>query len=124
MQRDGSGELTIDNGNDIPSVAVLSGIHGVRMLAVYLAAHTKFTITGIPDGTYYLYFTMGEDWDSKSARFTRRVSFFRFDDSFAFETRPIEGGEEYTVWNATLHPVPGGTADAPSVSEDDFPDLQ
>jgi hypothetical protein len=125
MTGDGCGELAIENGNDIDSVAVLSGIHGLRTLAVYVGAHSKFTtVTCIADGTYYLYFTLGEDWDSNSARFTRRVRFFRFEDTFVFETKPIQGGEEYTRWNVTLHPVEGGTAETPPVPEGEFPDLR
>lgn len=124
MTRDGRGELAIDNGNDMNSVAVLTGIHGIRMLAVYVAAHSEFTVTGIPDGTYYLYFTLGEDWDSNSARFTRRVSFLQFEEPFDFVTTETETEVRWKTWEVTLHPVIGGTADTEEVAEEEFPDLK
>ena len=116
----GSGRLTVDNGLDLDAVAVLSNLNGASMIAVYIQNNDSFAITGIQDGTYDLYFTLGEDWDSEQAKFTRRKSLSRFDDPFEFSTT----GTTYTVWSITLHTVTGGTAGTEPVPEDEFPDLK
>jgi len=118
--RNGEGELRIENGLDLDAVAVLSRIDGASVVAIYVLNHGNFTITGIQDGTYELYFTLGEDWDSERTRFTRRRSLSRFDDPFGFTTTATT----YTAWTVTLHPVEGGTAETEPVPEDEFPDLK
>jgi hypothetical protein len=114
------GELSVENGLDIDAVAVLKQLDGEWKIAVYIQNHDSFTITGIPDNTYDLYFTLGEDWDSEQARFTRGTSRSRFEESFPFTTTATT----YSIWSVTLHPVPGGTAGAEPVPEDEFPDLK
>lgn len=123
-ERNGLGELGIDNGQELDSVAVLSDLNDAPRIAVYIRSNEAFTIGAIPDGTYHLYFSLGEDWDSNSGRFTRRMSLFRFDDPLSFETVPTETGQQYTVWQVTLHAVAGGTAQTNPVPEGEFPDLR
>jgi hypothetical protein len=116
----GKGHLTVENGLDLDAVAVLSWPDARPVVAVYIQNHDQFTITGIPDGTYDLFFTLGEDWDSEQAKFTRRKSLSRFDDPFPFTTTATT----YRVWSVTLHPVAGGTAETEPLSEEEFPDLK
>ena len=119
--RNGLGQLTIENGRELDAVAALSGQGADRVVAVYVQGNGTSTITGIEDGTYDLYFSLGEDWDGASARFTRRASYFRFEESLAFVTTPIAGRQSYTVFEVTLQAVAGGTAEIESVPEDEFP---
>jgi hypothetical protein len=118
--RNGEGELRVENGLDLDAVAVLSRPDGTWMVAVYIQNHDNLTITQVQDGTYELYFTLGEDWDSQEARFTRRRSLSRFEDPFNFNTTATT----HTVWSVTLHSVAGGTADTEPIPEGEFPDLK
>jgi hypothetical protein len=118
--RDGKGQLTVENGLDLDAVAILSGLDEQTLIAVYVQADDSFTLTGIRDGTYDLYFSLGEDWDSEQAEFTRRVRRSRFEESFSFRTTATT----YTGWTVTLHPVAGGTAETEPVPEDEFPPLK
>ena len=86
-------------------------------MAVYIRALDSFTMQGIRDGTYYLYFSTGEEWDGQ--RFTVNPRYQKFEEPFQFTT----GETTYTTWNITLHGVVGGTASAENVSESDFPFL-
>jgi len=116
----GQGDLRIDNGQDVDAVAILNETNGSAMIAVYIQSGHQFTITGIEDGTYELFFQLGEDWDSEQTAFTRRRNLARFEDAFEFRT----AGSSYSAWQVTLHPVQGGTAGTGSVSEDQFPTLK
>ena len=116
----GEGELSVENGLDLDAVAILKQFDGDWKIAVYIQNHDSFTITGIPDSTYDLYFTLGEDWDSEQAKFTRQTSRSRFEELFPFATTATT----YTIWSVTLHPVEGGAADTEPVPEDEFPDLK
>jgi hypothetical protein len=118
----GEGELTIENGLDLDAVAILKLAQGAgagNFIAVYIRSHDTFTLGRITDGTYTLYFMLGEDWDNELGEFTRRISRSRFEDPFTFKTTSTQ----YTVWSVTLHPVAGGTADTEPVPENEFPDL-
>ncbi len=115
--RNGEGELTVENGLDLDAVAVLS--RDDWLFAVYIRNNSSHRLTGIPDGSYDLFFTLGEDWDAAQGAFTRRRDLSRFDEPFPFTSTPTT----YTVWSVTLHPVPGGTADSHDVPVNQFPDL-
>jgi hypothetical protein len=114
------GELSVENGLDLDAVGILQQLDGDWKIAVYIQNHDSFTITGIPDNTYDLYFTLGEDWDSEQAKFTRRTSHSRFEESFPYTT----SATTYSIWSVTLQPVEGGTAETEAVPEDEFPDLK
>jgi hypothetical protein len=118
--RDGVGELTIGNDLDLDAVAVLSRQEGPLIVAVYILNHDTHTITGVPDGSYDLYFTVGEDWDGQQGAFTRKRRLSRFEDPLPFTTTD----STYSVWSVTLHPVAGGTASTETVPEGAFPGLK
>lgn len=123
--RDGRGELTVENGRDLDAVAVLATYpNSIAVISVYIRAGDSFTIGGIRETTYYLYFVLGEDWDAANARFTRQTRYSRFEDTFTFQCTPIPGGVQCTTWKVTLHGVPGGTARTQSVDPSQFPGLR
>ncbi len=117
---DGYGELEIHNGTNLDAVAVFTTLADEVIFAVYIQAHSKFTVSGIRDGTYKLYFMLGEDWDEKEHRFTRKVRRAVFEDYFPYTTTQTTAA----VWSVTLHPVVGGTAETEDVSEAEFPPLR
>ena len=117
---DGDGELEIDNGTSLDAVAVFTTLTDQVVFAVYVQAQSKFTVSGIRDGTYKLFFMLGEDWDEKGARFTRKVRRAVFEDNFPYTTTETTA----TVWSVTLHPVVGGTAETEDINEAEFPPLR
>ncbi|MCS7287219.1 MAG: hypothetical protein RMK30_10295 [Anaerolineae bacterium] len=117
---DGYGELKVENGTDLDAIVVFTTPEGETLFAVYIQAHDEFTVSGIPDGVYKLFFMMGEDWDEKRGQFTRKVRREVFEDSFPYTTTPTTA----TAWHVTLHPVVGGTAATEEVGEDEFPPLR
>lgn len=123
-QRSGPGELSIDNGTRFDGVAVLALSNDAPVMAVYIRSGESFTVTGIRDGIYYLFFTTGEDWDGDEALFTKNPRFQRFEDLLSFETTTTALGTQYTIWDVTLHPTVGGTAETLPLRPDQFPDLK
>ena len=124
--RDGYGELTIKNElNTQDAVAVLTPAGSkFPLIAVYIRARDSFTIKGIRDGSYELYFCLGENWDDQQGRFTRNVTRERFEEPLSFETALVTGGVQYTSITVTLYEVPGGMAETEPVPEEEFPDLR
>ncbi len=116
-QGDGLGELSISNGTVADTVAILAISQRETVMSAYIRAGDSFALKGIPDGTYYLYFSLGELWDGEEFTQNRRNK--RFEDKFSFST-----DEKYVIWSVTLHPVVGGTAETEEVAVDDFPDVR
>ncbi|MBI2850701.1 MAG: hypothetical protein HYX80_06640 [Chloroflexi bacterium] len=117
----GLGELTIENGLDLDAIVVLSHPEQpkIALTAVYIKGEASHTITGIRDSAYVVYFEIGEDWDYGSHKFMRKRAYQRFDDNLTFQTT----SRQYTTWELSLQPVPGGTASTEHISEDEFPVL-
>lgn len=112
----GYGELTVDNGTDEDGVVILT-FNEKPVMAAYIRAGEAFTMKGISDGTYYLYFSTGSEWNSKE--FLSSPSHKRFEDAIEFTS----SSTTYTTWGVTLHGVVGGTASTENVSENEFPDI-
>jgi hypothetical protein len=117
--RGGSGHLKIDNGGRADSVVSLvkSGT-SKPAITVYVRGRSKFTVTGVRDGTYTVFMSNGQDWDPRARKFTRNCGFSKFDDTMKYTTT----SRQYTIWSVTLNPVAGGNASTSGVDPDEFPD--
>ncbi len=126
--RDGLGELTIINDNpQMDAVAVLNTADKGLFLAVYIRSKTSFTISGIEDGSYDVYFEMGNSWNSNSGRFSDEGGFYRLDRPLPFETIEKAEGIEYDGWTVALEaavPDANQVGRKISVNEEEFPDLK
>lgn len=116
----GMGILEIINELGSDTVAVLTRTEepDVALLAVYVQANDSCEIARVPDGTYLLYFTFGEDWDDESRRFTRDPRYQRFDDEFEWWTKLYKSKRTYLRRWFTLNPY------QIVLSEDEFPELE
>lgn len=111
----GDGTLEIDNGTSQDAVAkLITG--GTSVYTVYIKANSNYTIKNISDGTYWLAFASGINWDSNTKKFTHSVGFSSFQDTFDFETTDTQ----YTGYSITLNPVAGGTARTDTVNGEQF----
>ncbi len=120
--RAGRGELTIDNGSNHDAVVSLA-VNKNPAFSVYVRNGSQYTVKGIRDGTYEIFFTTGVDWDSQNRTFTRDRTFQRFDDTLKFATTRTATEIRWSTWSITLHSVIGGTANASEVNPNDFPAL-
>lgn len=119
----GLGRLTVKNGNDVDAMIVLAKPSSPTkaLLAAYVRAGKSMTVTGVRDGTYVVYFSIGTRWDAFSRTFTSDARFSRFEDTLTFDTARSSTRTTYSIWTITLHAVAGGNAPADPVDEGDFP---
>jgi hypothetical protein len=113
----GEGELTVENGTSLDGVVILT-LNDSPVMAAYIRSGDTFTLNAIKDGTYYLYFSTGSDWNGKV--FVTSPSHKKFQDAFKFTST----ASTYTTWSVTLHGVVGGNAAAEDVPPNLFPSLQ
>ena len=67
---DGLGELKINNGTDRDAVFKLVNTDiGKSIFTVYIKSKNIYRIKKICDGTYKLFFNIGQNWDKTSKRF-------------------------------------------------------
>ncbi|GAG02336.1 unnamed protein product, partial [marine sediment metagenome] len=114
--RAGIGELEIENELDLDAVVVLANTEEPEdpLMAVYIQSKDSYTVGGIKDDTYVLYFALGEGWDSDLKKFIGKTSYKRV----GYELDFISGANRYTLWTIPLHSVV-----TEPVSEDEFPEL-
>ncbi|MFC1404166.1 MULTISPECIES: hypothetical protein [Streptacidiphilus] len=118
--RSGNGRLTIENGGDGDAVITLTR-SGSRSFAVYIRKNGSYTVRGVRDGTYTVYFTTGSDWDSGRKGFTSGCAYQKFDDTLKFTTKYTSTQIEYTTYTLSLYAVVGGTARTSDVPPGQFP---
>lgn len=117
----GSGELLINNGTSNSAVAKLVEVNTNRSVAtVYIEANSEYTLKSISNGVYKLVFNLGHDWDTISKKFTRNSSYSVFQDKFDYTTSTSDNGYYYSVFNVTLNPVLGGTAETNNINQEEF----
>jgi hypothetical protein len=131
----GRGTLTITNGNSNDGVVVVTrtSARNVPVIACWVEARHKWTVTGIPDGSYWVYYTVGRDWNTYTDGFLTTTRRARFHTPMRFSTSTwttswstyaynyTQGHVQWSVWRITLNPVAGGTARTDDVGEGGFP---
>ncbi|MHB1160834.1 MAG: hypothetical protein ACYC3V_10970 [Chloroflexota bacterium] len=116
--RNGSSKLVLSNGQSLDAVAVLTTPTDTPLVSVYIRAGDSFTLTGIRDGDYQLYFVVGEDWDNVSSGFTRNADYARAEGLLTFRYA------QYAGVSITLHSVPQGNTGVRSLDPDQFPAIR
>ncbi len=112
----GHGELRLQNSNTSDRLVVVTR-NTEPVMSVYLRAGESFTIEGIADGTYRLYYSQGEDWDGTN--FTRNVKTSRSSGALLFTTTD----RTYSTWNIDIFVPSGGNTDVEAIPAAAFPVL-
>lgn len=117
----GNGVLEVDNAQgSSDAIVTLTRISSkIPVYSVYIRKGSTYEIEGLPDGSYNVYFAMGENWDTNKKRFLINPYYQKFEDSFEFYTTATH----YPGWEITLYGTFTGNAETDSVNENDFPQL-
>lgn len=120
ITRNGYGELIIHNNWTMDTVAVLTDGNVKPLIAVYIRSKESFNIERIEDGSYGLYFTVGNLWDGSDKKFRSVLGYYRYNPSLVFATTETETEIEYSIFELDLYEA-GASNFIPE--HFDFPDL-
>ena len=101
--RNGYGELIIHNNWTMDTVAVLTDSKVKPLLAVYIRSKDSYKITKIEDGSYGLYFTVGNLWDAQARKFRSVLGYYRYNPPLVFQTTETEKDIEYSIFELDLY---------------------
>lgn len=90
-------------------------------ISVFVRKGRDFTVRGVPDGTYAIFYRSGGTWDNAAEGFGRNCSYSRFSNPLKFQTNRSGNRITWQDWTITLDPVLGGNAPTEQVDPDDFP---
>ena len=120
----GYGYLKILNGTAEDSVVILT-INDMPSKTAYIRAAESYTMQGVGNNTYNLYFTKGSDWDGKE--FLTNPTYQRFQDPLNFATTSTTTTTTtttwYHTWQVTLGAFTGLTGIVNKVANSDFPPI-
>jgi hypothetical protein len=121
VARNGYGVLTIHNNWTMDTVGVLTDDNLKPLMAVYIRSKNSFKFEKIDDGSYGLYFTVGNNWDANEKKFRDVLGYYRYHPSLVFQTTENDSDIEYSVFELDLYEA-GSSNFVPDVF--DFPDLR
>jgi|GEM_PF-6421134 len=124
----GDGELRIENSGDDEGMVILASSKSAptTKIAVYVRAGSTAVVDQIPDGTYWVYYTVGRDWAPSLKRFLTVKERGSFSEPLDFSTTYSADMIYYDIWEIGLGPIDLGESDAvpvDPVDEGDFPTL-
>ena len=112
----------IKNSNSTDAVVLLiNAFTGKKVRNEYIRKGTDFEMTGVPNGTYYLEWTSGNNW-SPNLKLGKLTGGFQTDASFT-KTRDSNDWmkvDGYQEWTVTLYTVSGGDVESESLSASEF----
>ena len=115
-------KFIIKNSNSTDAVVLLVDAYsGKKVRNEYVRKSSTFSMTGVPNGTYYLQWSSGNSW-SPNKVVGNLIGGFQKDISFSkTENRndwmSVEGYQEWTV---TLYSVEGGDVETDDISALEF----
>jgi hypothetical protein len=121
VARNGYGVLAIHNNWTMDTVGVLTDDNLKPLMAVYIRSKDSFKFEKIDDGSYGLYFTIGNNWDANAKKFDDVLGYYRYNPSLIFQTTQNDSDIEYSVFELDLYEA-GSSNFVPDVF--DFPDLR
>jgi len=119
---DAGNQFTIKNTQNSHAVVLLvTAYSGNKIRNEFVRKGTDFTMTGVPNGTYYVRWVSGNDWCS-DLEFGKLKGGFQTNMSFA-ETSDVDDWMKvvgYQIWTLTLYAVAGGDVEIQGLNKDEF----
>ena len=117
--RGGANTVTIENRGGLDGIVAFAQGSQRPLMSVYVRKKSEFTISGMVDGSYDVYFTLGQDWDARYRTFTRFCSFLKSDN----KANLTSSATQYTIGTLTFGLPAGSKQGSRStvIDPEDFP---
>jgi hypothetical protein len=107
----------------LDAVIVLSKVDPQEIeKAVYVRSNDSFSESGIPTGVYYIFVSLGLDWDSHTNSFVNNAAYFRFKEPVTFDQCPYAVFQGYQYVDVTINPE-GERSNIIDLPPESFPSL-
>ena len=123
-ESDMAGRCQLDIINNAPDdlVAYLCTMREETVrAAVYIRGGESFNLTGVEDGSYYLYFRQGLGWNASREGFDVNASSSRMREPLLFQTIRTADRIQYSWIEITLESSGDGNVEKVAVADEDFP---
>ena len=123
-ESDMTGRCQLDIINNAPDdlVAYLCTMREESVkAAVYIRGGESFNLTGVEDGSYYLYFRQGQGWNAGLESFDINATSSRMNEPLLFQTIRTADRIQYSWIEITLESSGDGNVEKVAVDEEDFP---
>jgi uncharacterized protein YraI len=118
----GYGQLKVGNGTRSDGLVVLVGENKEPLVAFYVRSMDQFTLDGVPNGIYTVFYARGNDWVGDLKKFQKVDAMIRLDDPLKLPDK--------LIWAVRLDGEPTGTVEPGSavnsskITQKDFPTLK
>ena len=119
---DTGNEFIIKNSNSTDAVVLLVNAYSDKKVRnEYIRKGSTFSMSGVPNGTYYLQWSSGNNWSPNktvgnlTGGFQEDISFAKTENSN--DWMPVEG---YQQWTVTLYSVTDGDVETDNISASEF----
>jgi hypothetical protein len=116
----GPGVLAVQNNAGQDGVIVLTDQVNTPQLAFYVRTGENYTLPRVPDGSYMVYFTLGNGWDADELKFMDVQAWRKMSQLLNFTTT----GASATTWSISMQPAGGGAGKVADINSTDFPLLK
>ena len=113
--------LKITNETPLDMVAVLSPSETINypLAVMYVRSGDSYIYMWLPGGSFFLYYTFGEDWDNTSKRFLGETMYLRATEEIVYEQWATVAFQ----WQVIFDKMMVFTFGSVVLDEDEFPDL-
>jgi hypothetical protein len=117
----GPGTLTVENMTLNDGLVVLTSLTNDPVVGFFIRSTEEFTLTGLQDGDFLLYFTFGHAWDGNKNTFMVVETVKKMDQVLEF----YSDDSGHTTWTLSLNSlgIGSGSASASDIPASSFPVL-
>lgn len=117
-------KITIKNGDDSDVIAILKrGVNSKSVVTFFVEKGREASVTGIPDGVYFLQYAAGNAMEKNCKSFVDPVA-YEFVDRLSYNTIITKTKKvvrtKYNIWTFTLIEVPYGNANKKNIDAAEF----
>ena len=103
---------------------MITNLNKEPLIKIFIRARESFRVTGMEDGSYDMYFKLGNKWNRDYSTFDENEMRYKLDRPLLFETVEDNTGISYSTWTVALEEAVPNANEAMGkipVSKEEFP---